>query len=74
MRELLRRGRHHIQGRVALLTTALSELSGAVPPVNNDGFKSTESPEKNFGPFGNTREARATSASVLKARVGDGYR
>jgi hypothetical protein len=74
MKESLRRVKHRILALDARLITALSELNGVVPPANNVGSKSTESPEKNIGQSMSTKVAAVIFAGELKGRAGDGYR
>lgn len=64
MKESLLRVKHRILALDARLITALSELNGVVPPVNNDGCKSTVSPEKSIGGYMNTKAASVTSVNV----------
>jgi hypothetical protein len=74
MKDWITAVKHRILALDARLITALSELNGVVPPVNSVGCKSTESPERTIGRYGNIKEAHATSASVLKGQAGEDYR
>ena len=68
MKEFLRLVKHRILVLDARLITALSELNGIVPPVNNDGSKSTPSQRKSIGTYGTTKGVAATSVGVPKAQ------
>ena len=74
MKGFLRLVRHRILVLDARLITALSELNGIVPPVNNDGSKSTTYQRKSIGAYGITRGVAATSVGVPKAQAKDDCR
>ena len=74
MKEFLRLVKHRILVLDARLITALSELNGIVPPVNNDGNKYTPSQRKSIGTYGTTKVVAATSVGVPKAQAKDDCR
>lgn len=73
MKELLRRVKRRIQAHDARHITVLNVLDGVPLRVNKDGYRFTESPEKNTGQFTQHKMVPVIFANELKAPAESDY-